>query len=336
MNYNKDYYKELGLDKNSQESEIKKQYRTLSKKYHPDVNNGNDEKFKHITEAYEVLSDSNKKQEYDTRSPNGKSYSPGNSFGGFSFGGNGVDDIFSQFFGGNPFGGGSPFGNFFRREEFQENLDIQVNIDIDIDQIYNNENITIKYQKYVNCGECDGTGFDKTGNSDTCDVCEGTGINKGETCNFCQGTGKIYSGKCKVCNGEKIILTETDVTLQNTSEIRVSSRNIQRGYGNQSKYYRNKVGSLILNINVINSSKCKIVNNYDLSTTIDIHFQDAIEGNKIVYDHIDKSKIEIKLPEKTKNGDNFKVKERGLLKPDGKRADLYLKINIIIDYNKLT
>lgn len=330
MDYNKDYYNELGIDKNATNSEIKKQYRTLSKKHHPDVNGGKDEKFKLISEAYEILSDSNKKQEYDTRSPNGNSYSQFNPFGGFSFGGTGFEDMFGQVFGGN-----SQFGSFFRREEFAENLDINININIDINNIYNNNKIVIKYQKYIKCEDCDGTGFDKTGHSDTCDVCDGKGINNGKICDYCQGTGKIHSGKCKVCNGEKIILKDSEVTLQNISEIRNSTRSIQRGYGSQSKYYRDKIGSLILNITNINTSKYEIVNNYDLNTIIDIHYQDAIDGNKIIYNHIDNSKIEIKIPEKTKNNDTFKVKEKGLLKNDGKRADLYLKINIIIDYDKL-
>lgn len=329
MDYNKDYYKDLGLDKNATNSEIKKQYRTLSKKHHPDVNSGNEEKFKIISEAYEVLSNSNKKQEYDTQSPNGNSYSPSN-FSGFNFNFGSGGDIFSQFFGGT-----NPFGSFFTREEFQENLDININLNIDIDQIYTNEKITLNYKKYVFCDNCDGTGFDKTGQSYDCDVCDSTGINNGTKCEYCQGTGKIFSDKCTTCNGEKTLLKDADVTLQNISEIRASTRSIQRGYGSQSKYYRDKVGSLVINLNVINSSKCKIINNYDLITNIDIHYQDAIDGNKIIYEHIDKTKIEIKLPNHTKNDDTLKVKEKGLLQRDGKRADLYLKINIIIDYDKL-
>lgn len=336
MDYNKDYYNELGIDKNATNSEIKKQYRTLSKKHHPDVNGGKDEKFKLISEAYEILSDSNKKQEYDTRSPNGNSYSP-NTFSGFNFNFQDGGEIFSQFFGGggNPFGAGSPFGSFFRNTEFAENLDIHININININQIYENEKITINYKKYISCDNCDSTGFDKTGHSDQCEVCDGTGVNNNKVCDYCKGSGKIYSGKCSVCNGEKIILKDTEVTLQNISEIRESSNNLQRGYGSQSKYYNNKIGNLLLNIIFTNDSKYKIVNNYDLSTTIDIHYQDAINGDKITYIHLDSTKIEIKLPEKTKNDDVLKIKERGLLKNDGKRADLYLKINIIIDYDKL-
>lgn len=333
MDYNKDYYKELGLNKDSSEEEIKNKYRKLAKQHHPDKNQGNkesEEKFKSISEAYEVLSDGTKKNEYDTRSPNGNSYS---QFGGFEssfFGGGGGSSFFNQFFGGN-----SPFGDFFRTDEFSENLDINININIDFKQIYKNDKVTIKYNNFVNCDDCGGTGFDKTGQSDDCDVCDGTGLNNGRTCEYCQGTGKIHSGKCKTCNGEKVILKESEVTLQNISEIRGSTRNVQYGYGSQSKYYREKVGSLILNINSINNSKCNIINNYDLISTLDIHYQDAIDGNKIHYIHVDDSKLEIKLPNKTKDGDTIKIKEKGLLRQDGKRSDLYLKINVVIDYDKL-
>ena len=332
MDYNKDYYKELGLNKDSSEEEIKKKYRKLAIKHHPDKNQGDkesEEKFKSISEAYEVLSDNTKKQEYDTRSPNGKSYSP---FGGFesSFFGGGGSSFFNQFFGGS-----SPFGDFFRNEEFSENLDINININIDFKQIYQNDKITIKYNKFINCDDCKGTGFDQSGQSDECDVCDGTGINNGRTCEYCQGSGKIYSGKCKICKGEKVILKETELLLQDISEIRGSTKNVQYGYGSQSKYYKDKVGSLILNINTINRSKCTIVNNYDLISTVDVHYQDAIDGSKINYTHVDDSNLEIKLPIKTNNNDTIKLKEKGLLKQDGKRADLYLKINIVIDYDKL-
>jgi len=333
MDYKKDYYKELGLNKDSSEEEIKKKYRKLAIKYHPDKNQGDkesEEKFKSVSEAYEVLSDNSKKQEYDTRSPNGNSFS---QFGGQEssfFGGGMNSSFFNQFFGGN-----SPFGNFSGKEEFSENLDININVDIDFKQIYKNDKIKVKYNKLISCDDCKGTGFDKSGHSDDCDVCDGTGINNGRDCEYCQGTGKIHSDKCKKCNGEKVILKETEIELQNISEIRSSNRNLQYGYGSQSKYYKDRVGSLILNINIINRSKCSIINNYDLISELDIHFQDAIDGSKIYYTHVDDTKLEIKLPNKTKDKDTIKIKEKGLLRQNGKRADLYLKLNIVIDYDKL-
>lgn len=335
MDYNKDYYKILNLDKNASDEEIKKQYRKLAHKHHPDKNGGSDLEFKKINEANSILSDSKLKQEYDQRSPHGKSYSPFNSgfnsFGNgfeFHFGGSGFNDIFNQFFGGN-----NPFSGF--KEEFQENLDINVNLGLNLKQIYENENLNIKFKKFVHCQDCKGTGFDKNSHSEICEICNGSGINKGRTCEYCQGEGKIYTGTCKTCHGEKVILKESEVNIQNIFQIRGNVKNVHRGYGHQSKYYREKVGSLILNVNFINNNDYQIVNNFELHKTIDIHYQDAIDGVEILYKHIDDSTIKIKLPEKTKNNDIIRIKEKGLLMNENSRSDLYLKINIIIDYERV-
>lgn len=339
MNYNTDYYKILELDKNSNDEQIKTQYRKLSKIYHPDKENGNEEKFKDINNAYSILSDSKTKQDYDNRSPHGKSYSPFSSFGGpgFEFHFGDGNDFFSQFFGGNsPFGGFNPFGPFHRTEEFRENLDIMTNININLKQIYLNEPITIKYKRNVSCTDCNGTGFDKQSNSDQCEICEGKGKDKyGKICTYCHGDGKVYTGQCKTCNGEKVILKDTELTMQNISKLRSNTKSIQRGYGHQSKHYKEKSGNFTLNVIIDRKDDYEIVNNYELRKTIDVHFQDAIDGNEIVYSHIDDSNLKIKLPTKTKNNDIIRVKEKGLLKDDINRGDLYLKINIIIDYGRL-
>lgn len=340
MDYNKNYYQELGLDKNATDEQIKKEYRKLAHKYHPDKNNGNKDselKFQRINEANEILSNSKLKDDYDIKSPHGKSYSPG--FGGFGGFGNsfefhfgGAGDIFSQFFGGNPFGGFNPFG---QREQFRENLDINVSTTINLKQIYLNENLTIKFKKHIHCTDCNGTGFDNKSHSDMCEICNGTGKNKGETCEYCMGTGSIYNGQCKTCNGEKVILNDSEVTIQNLSNLRGSIKNSYRGFGHQSKHYRDKVGNLILNIIVDRNDGYEIIDNYKLSKVIDVHFQDAIDGSEILYNHIDDTNIKIKLPEKTKNNDIIRIKDKGLLKNNTDRDDLYLKINIIINYDRI-
>jgi len=339
MDYNKDYYKELGVDKNSSDEDIKKMYRKLAHKHHPDKNGGNKDselKFQSINEANTILSDPKSRQEYDQRSPNGKSYSPG--FGGFpgfevhfNQGGGDVHDIFSQFFGGN-----NPFGfNPFQREEFRENLDINASVTINLKQIYLNENLVVKFKKFFHCHDCNGTGFDKNSRSDQCEVCDGTGVNKGKTCEYCKGDGKVYAGQCNTCRGEKVILKDSEVTIQNLFQLRNSIKNAHRGYGHQSKYYREKIGNLILNINIDRNDGYQIMNNYQLNKTIDVHFQDAINGDEMLYTHIDDTKINIKLPSKTKNGDVIRIKEKGLLKNESVRDDLHLKINVVIDYNRI-
>jgi molecular chaperone DnaJ len=343
MDYNKNYYSTLDVDKNTSENEIKKQYRILSKKYHPDIKStGNEEKFKELSVAYGILSDSKLKMEYDTRSPHGNSYSPFGGFssfgngGGFEFHFGGQDDLFKTFFGGNsPFGNGfNPFGSF-HREEFKENLDIDISTNITFKQIYNNDKLTLTFKKYVYCDSCKGTGFDRNSHSDLCEICDGTGINNNRTCEYCLGEGKVYTGKCNICNGEKVVLKDNEVKIQNIFQLRNSTRNAYRGYGHQSKYFRNKVGSLIVNINLINDANYNISNNFDLNYTIDVHYDDAINGTEILYNNIDDEKIKIKLPNRTKNNDIIKLSGKGLLKDENNRGDLYLKTNIIIDYERI-
>jgi len=342
MDYNKNYYQELGLDKNCTQDDIKKAFRKLAHKYHPDKNQGNKEsesKFQKINEANSVLSDEKSKSEYDQRSPNGKAYSPFSQFGeGFGFHFGGAGDIFSQFFGGNA---NNPFGNFAngfnpfgQHEEFRENLDINATTTINLKQIYLNENLTIKYKRHLHCEDCNGTGFDKKSKSDICEICDGTGKNKGHTCEYCKGDGKVYTDQCKTCKGEKVLLKDTEVTIQNLSQLRGSVKNAHSGFGHQSKYYREKVGNLILNINIDRNDGYTIINNFDLSKSTDVHFQDAIDGKEILYHHVDDIPFKIKLPEKTKNGDTIRIKEKGLLN-NNTRGDLYLKINIIIDYERV-
>jgi molecular chaperone DnaJ len=346
MDYNKNYYQELGIDKNATEEDIKKAYRKLAHQHHPDKNQGDkgsEAKFQTINEANSILSDSKSKQEYDQRSPHGNAYSPFQPFGGggfpgggfeFHFGGN-AGDMFSQFFGSDsPFGGGG-FNPFQRREEFMENLDINMNVTVNLKQIYLNENLNIQFKKFVSCDDCNGTGFDKQSHSDDCEICNGTGREHGQTCNYCKGDGKVYTGTCKTCNGEKIILKDAEVTMQNLSQLRNNIRNAHRGFGHQSKYYREKVGSLILNLIVDRNDKYEIVNGHELHQNLDIHFQDAIDGAEIIYTHIDDTTIKIKLPNKTKNGDIIRVKDKGLLMNEKQRNDLYLKINIIINYERI-
>jgi molecular chaperone DnaJ len=340
MDLNKDYYKELDLEKNASDNDIKKAFRKLAMKYHPDKNNGNKDaelKFQKVNEANEILSDTNKKNEYDQRSPYGNAYSP-----------NPFADLFGSAFGGfNPFEGFNPFGDAFnpfrspfgQREtyhEFRENLDINVSINITLKDIYLNEKLSIKYKKYIHCDECNGTGFDNTDEGYFCDICDGTGKSKnGNNCEYCRGTGKIHSGECKKCKGEKVILTDSEVNIQNIFQLRNSTQNMSRGNGHQSKYYRERVGSLILNINLDRNDGFKIINGYELHKTINVHYQDAIDGIEIPFTHIDGNIIKIKLPNKSKNDDILRIKNKGLLKNEKDRSDLYIKLNIIIDYKRV-
>jgi molecular chaperone DnaJ len=212
-----DYYKTLNIDKNASQDEIKKAYRKLAIKYHPDKNPGNKEaedKFKEISEAYEILSDENKRKEYDTYGSvgNGPRLDP--------------NDIFSQFFGRsggfNPFGDifGGGFGGFNRQSHGSmpiDGKDIYIPVTITLKESYLGASKNILIKEYTTCDSCHGEGGDKA----ICKHCNGSGMitqRNGfmvmqSTCPHCQGTGKIITNKCKKCNGNGYIPSNKEVSI---------------------------------------------------------------------------------------------------------------------------
>lgn len=340
MNTNIDYYKVLGLTNQAEIQEIKKTYKKQAIKLHPDKTKGDKAKeqlFKETTEAYSTLSNPQKKSEYDQRSQFGKSFVGGNPFGGFQggnpFGQGGFNpfNAFKDMFGGH---GGNPFGHQ-QQQEFRENLDIQVNMVVSLRDVYSDAPITVKYNKNIHCPDCGGTGFDRTKHSDSCEMCDGKGKdNYGRQCEYCQGIGKIYSETCQKCNGEKVVLAPENFDVNNIRNIRKNTQQYLKNYGHQSKYYRNKKGVLILNA-IYEHVKNYEIKNLDLYYNLDLHYLDAIDGKKIEYEHLDNKKINVSIPKKTKDGDIIRIKEKGLLNQVKKRGDLYFKINIIVDYDKI-
>lgn len=338
MDFNKNYYNILGVSNQATEQEIKKAFRKKATETHPDKHGGDDKAFKEINEAYQCVGDKQKKEQYDTNSPHGKNYSPNpfqgfgdNPFGGFGFGFDPAS-IFQTFFN----RGYSDFAQRKQREEFKEDLNIAINLNIDLKRIYENKPIKIKYKRRVKCTPCNGTGFDRKSHSEICEVCDGRGRDTyGFICAQCLGEGKIYTGTCPNCKGEKVILVEQELTLDKPASIRNSTQNIYREFGHHSKYYREKIGALITNVNFIPNPKFEIKNSYDLNYTYNIHFQDAIDGKEVLYKHVDDSKIKLKIPIKTKDGDIIRLKNMGLLDDFNNRGDLYIRLNVIIDYDKL-
>ncbi len=275
MDINKNYYNILGVSEDANEIDIKKAYRKKANETHPDKNKGDSTEFNLVNESHQILGDKNKKIQYDTQSPHGKNYSGGGfgNFGSFSFNADPFS-AFEQFFG----RGFQGFQRHQQREEFREELDIVANLDIDLKRIYENKPITIKYNRRIKCESCKGTGFDRNSESFECEVCDGKGKDSYNfKCESCLGEGKIYSGTCKECNGEKVTLKEQEIILEKTSTIRNSTKNINRSFGHHSKYYREKVGTLIVNINFIKNEKYEI-DNFNLLHNKNIHYLDALDG----------------------------------------------------------
>jgi molecular chaperone DnaJ len=336
MNIDKDYYNIFGLTKNAKPEEIKKTYKKLALLYHPDRTKGNKEKetkFKNISEAYSIIGNGKKKKSYDTQSRYGKFYKTYNSNPFSNF--NQQKSNFNSF---NDF----DYKNFYnsyhtqqKTKNHNEHLDITINVIITLKNVYINKPIEINYKKYQNCVDCNGTGINKNGIYKMCGNCNGLGIDIfGKICKYCQGLGKIYLETCKTCNGEKILLKKNKFNLNNIYKIKKSKNIILKKYGHQSKFILNKKGDLKLNI-IYQNVENYIIENEKLIYNLNLHYQDAIDGIKYDFVNLDGKKIKITIPKKTSNGNMLKLTGKGLLYNNNERGDLYIKINIIINYEKI-
>ena len=330
--FNKNYYSILEVDKKSSIDDIKKSYKKLALKHHPDKG-GNDKAFSAISEAYDILSDDNKKLLYDKTSPYGSMFIPNNGgFGGRPFGTT-IEYILNIF--GRPFTDGDHFNAKNTYHEFKENLDINVNLIVTTRDVYKGIPIKIEYKRYVHCSDCDGTGFNTNGESFMCDTCYGIGRDLlGLPCKYCRGTGKIFAGTCKSCKGEKIIVKDASFNLNNIINIRKNSTEVLKDYGHQSKYFREKKG--VLNLNIVYEHLPKYeLNDEQLIYHLNLHYEDAINGVEYEYIHLDNSKMIIKIPARTKDKDLIRIRDKGLFNNINKRGDLLFKINIVIDYKRV-
>ncbi len=231
----RDFYEILGVSKTASADEIKKAYRKVAMQFHPDRNPGNkeaEEKFKEAAEAYEILSDADKKSQYDRYGHAGVG---GNGRGGFGGGGHNMnmDDIFSQF--GDIFGDDSPFGSFFGGGGGQRRgggktrgvrgSNLRVRIKLNYEEIAKGASKTIKVKKYVGCNTCGSTGAKDKSSMQTCGTCGGSGqvrrvqntflgqMQTVTTCPTCNGEGSTIANKCTACKGEGRVYGEENITI---------------------------------------------------------------------------------------------------------------------------
>lgn len=249
----RDYYEVLGVAKNASADEIKKAYRKKAIQYHPDKNPGDktaEEKFKEAAEAYDVLSDPQKRQRYDQfgHAGVGGASQQGGGFGG----GMSMDDIFSQFgdiFGGHfgGFGGFSGFGGS-SRQRVNRGSDLRVKVKLTLKEIANGVEKKIKVRKDVQCKTCNGSGAEGSNGLRTCDTCRGSGyvtrvtntilgqMQTQSTCPTCHGEGKVVVNKCKACNGEGVVKDEEIITLNIPAGVADGMQLSMSGRGNAARH----------------------------------------------------------------------------------------------------
>lgn len=342
----RDYYEVLGVSKSADATEIKKAYRKLALKYHPDKNPGDkeaEEKFKEAAEAYDVLSNEEKRRRYDQFGHAGVG---GAGQGGFG-GGMSMDDIFSQFgdiFG--SFGGFSGFGGFgggrsARRVNRGTNL--RVKVKMNLQEIATGIEKKIKVKKYVACQHCNGTGAKDGKSYSTCSTCKGSGqvtrvqntilgaMQTTSTCPTCEGEGKIINEKCTFCNGEGVLMSEEVISINIPAGVGEGMQLSLNGKGNAAR--RGGVnGDLIVLIEEEEHPEL-VRDGNDLLYNVFIGYPEAVLGETVEIPTIE-GKVKVKIEAGTQPGKILRLRGKGLPDVNGYgKGELLAKVNVWIPKN---
>jgi molecular chaperone DnaJ len=343
----RDYYEILGVAKNAGEDEIKKAYRKLAIKYHPDKNPDNkpaEEKFKEAAEAYEILSNPEKKQRYDQFGHAGVG---GAASGGFGGGGMNMDDIFSQFgdiFGGAFGGGGGGFGGGQRSSgrRVTRGTNLRVKVKLSLSEIAFGIEKKIKVTKYVSCKTCSGSGA-KNNQYETCRSCNGSGaitrvqqtilgaMQTQTTCGTCSGEGRIVKDKCNTCHGDGIVREEEVISINIPAGVAEGMQLSMNGKGNAAP--RGGInGDLLIVIEEEEHPHLKREGNH-LIYYLNIGFPDAAMGITVEIPTID-AKAKIKIEPGTQSGKVLRLKGKGLQDVNSyNKGDLLVEISVYTPTN---
>lgn len=329
----KDYYEVLGISKDSSKEEIEKAFRKLAMKYHPDVSKEANaaEKFKQISEAYAVLSDDEKKKQYDTFGSDafGQAYSQEDIFRGFDF-----DDIFGEMF-----GGGSIFDMFFggpRRRRVRRGSNLRYDLELGFEEAAFGTKKEIEVPRHEKCKKCDGTGS-KDKEMVSCPDCHGSGIYKQThrtpfgmfsqttTCRACGGTGEVMKEACPECHGKGLFRKKRKIKV--TVPAGVDTGYTLRISGEGEAIRNGPNGDLFVVVHV-KPHKIFKRDEDDIYLEIPITFSQAALGDEIEIPTL-KGKAKLKVPAGTQSGTVFRLKGQGIENIDGyDKGDEYVKINV--------
>lgn len=330
----KNYYDILGVDKKASKEEVKKAFRTLAQKHHPDKG-GDEAVFKEITEAYSTLSDDKKRREYDSYGQTFNGGGPGaGGFGGFDpsqfggFGGGGVEFDLNDLFGGfgDIFGGG--------RQRAKRGRDISIDIEVSFKESILGGTRSVLITKVGTCDTCDGSGAKPGTSMDTCKTCNGQGklhetrnsplgaFTSVRACTMCEGTGKIPKEKCATCKGHGILRKEEELTIQIPQGIDGGEMIRMPGQGEAVK--GGTSGDLYVKVHVKPHPVFK-KEGMNLVMAMPVKLTDALLGRTATIETVDGKKLEVKIPAMTEAQQTLRLRNKGV-SIDGNSGDLLIRL----------
>ena len=342
MAQKRDYYEVLGVDKNATEDQIKKAYRTIAIKYHPDRNPGNkeaEEKFKEAAEAYDVLHDPQNRQQYDQFGFSG----PTGGFGDFGASMN-MDDIFSMF--GDIFGGRAGFGGFgggHRGKQQHRGSDLRLKVKLSLNEIAHGVTKKFKVRKDVVCSHCHGTGAENGSGTETCPTCHGSGVITHTTqsifgmmqtqgvCPTCQGEGQVIKHKCHQCGGTGVEKGEEVVEIKIPAGVAEGMIVNVPGKGNAG--HRKGVNGDIQVFVEEEPNDTFIRDDNDLIYNLLLDFPTAALGGDVEIPTIEGTKLRVKMEPGTQPGKTLRLRGKGLPAVQGYgrgNGDLVVNVSVFI------
>ncbi len=339
----RDYYEVLGVDKNATEEQIKKAYRTIAIKYHPDRNPGNkeaEEKFKEAAEAYDVLHDPQKRQQYDQFGFN----APGGGFDPFGGTTMNMDDIFSMF--GDIFGGRAGFGGFgggTRGRQQHRGSDLRLKVRLTLEEIAHGVTKKFKVRKDITCSVCHGSGAEPGSTSDQCPTCHGTGVITHTTqsifgmmqsqgvCPTCQGEGTVIQHKCKHCGGSGVEKGEEVVEIKIPAGVAAGMIVNVPGKGNMGRHKGISGDIQVLVEEAENDTFIRDDN--DLIYNLLLDFPTAALGGEVEIPTIEGTRLRVKMEPGTQPGKTLRLRGKGLPALQGYGhgvGDLVVNISVYI------
>ena len=322
-----DYYNILGVERSASKDEIKKAYRKVAMKYHPDRNPDDkeaEEKFKEAAEAWEVLGDDNKRNQYDRFGHAGIKNS---GMGG----GPSMEDIFAQFRGRNPFEG--VFGR--RPQGPPRGKDIRIGLKLTLEELYEGNDKTIKYKRRDNCEDCDGAGGS---NPSKCQVCNGEGyvsevlqgpngmiIHQAFDCEYCKGQGATFLDACTTCKGSGVVVNEATIDIHIPKSTENGAQQLVNGMGHAIK--GGIPGRLFIQIHQVPHEHFQR-HGSTLKIKVKAPYTTLVLGGKIVVPTIEGGRIKANVPEHSQIGNQLLIKGKGMYMNENDRGDMIIVLDV--------